>query len=147
MQHSFSSKWLLFVLAFLIQACSKDDLAKYEGEYSFTTKVADYNQYPVLYDTILSTGTVKEISSSVLEVNIAEHIMGDTVVGLFLPGPVQIKVDKDGKISIANEKFGDFLKVSGQFEGTEKLTMKEEMCSPYYGAISTVWVEGIRIHQ
>lgn len=142
------ANWLLFVAVFLIQACSEDNLEKYEGEYSFTSNVTQYYKFPGMYDTIVySTGTIKELSSTVLEINYTEHITGDTIENLFLPGPVQVKVDKNGKLSPANKNLSAFLSISGQFEGTDKLTMTLEMSSEYYGKLCTTVVKGTRIQK
>ena len=140
------ANWLLLVAVFLIQACSKDPLEKYEGEYSFVSHVTEH--FPSTGDTIIySTGSIKEVSSSVLEINYMGNSKGYSGVILIMPGQVQVKVDKDGKISPAIEYPDDIVTITGQFEDSDKLTMTLGMNSEYYGKLSTTVVKGTRIQK
>ena len=139
------SIFLFLVLPFLIQSCSKDNLKKYEGDYSFTTKVRNYYKSSFSSDTIInSIGTIKELDKSTLEINYMSQIIGDLRKDIFMLGIVKVTVDNDGNISPANGNYGYDISVTGKFEGVDKLSMIIEVNSEQYGKLSTEEIAGIR---
>ena len=137
---------LLLSLIFFFQSCSKDILKKYEGDFSFSTKVTDYYKSKMVSkDTIIkSTGTITEIDKSTLRINYGTIIQGDSRNGFFMLGTVNVKVDSDGNISTANGNHGYDISTTGKFDGNDRLSMIIEMSSEQYGNLSTEVVDGIR---
>jgi hypothetical protein len=140
------TRLLLVGLFFLLQSCSKDALKKYEGDFSFITKVTDYSQLKMTArDTIInSTGTITEVDGSTLRINYGTNIQGDLPLDFFMPGTVDVKVDNDGNISSANGNYGYDISATGKFDGTDKLTMIIEVNSWQYGKLTTNVVNGSR---
>jgi hypothetical protein len=137
---------ILLGLILFLQSCNKDLLKKYEGEFSFSTKVTDYYKSTMISkDTIInSTGTNTEIDKSTLRINYGTKIQGDSRNGFFILGTVEVKVDNDGNISLANGNYGYDISITGEFDGTDKLSMIIEVSSEQYGKLTTNVVDGIR---
>jgi len=137
---------ILLGVIFFFPSCSKNLLKKYEGDFSFSTKVTDYYKSTMFSkDTIInSTGTITEIDKSTLRINYGTQIQGDSRNGFFMLGTVEVKVDNDGNISPANGNYGYDISITGKFDGTDKLSMIIEVSSEQYGKLTTNVVDGIR---
>ena len=137
---------ILLGLIFFFQACTKDMLKKYEGDFSFSTKVTEYYKSTLFSrDTIInSTGTITEIDKSTLRINYGTQIQGDSQNVFFMLLTVVVKVDNDGNITPANGNNCYDTSITGKFEGTNKLSMVIEVSSEQYGRLTTNAVDGIR---
>jgi hypothetical protein len=137
---------LLVGLIFTFQSCKKDPLKKYEGDFSFTTKVTDHSgTMMVLKDTVIrSTGAVTEIDKSTLRIDYGTTILKDLRNDFFMLGTVDVNVGDDGNLSQANSNIGYEISVTGKFAGTDSLIMTVVVSSMQYGWLTTNVVKGIR---
>jgi hypothetical protein len=122
-------------------------LKKYEGDFSFSTKVTDYSKSKMISkDTFIkSTGTITEIDKSTLRINYGTNIQGDSRNDFFMLGTVDVNVDNGGNISTANGNYGYDISTTGKFDGTNRFSMIIEVSSGQYGKITTNAVDGVRI--
>ncbi len=139
--------FLLTGMIFFLYSCSKDNLKKYEGDFSFSTKVTNLSKSKMASgDTIIhSTGIITEIDKSTLRINYGSSIPGDSRDDFFMLVTVDVHVDNDGNITTASGNYGNDLSATGKFDGTDKFSMIIEIGPEHYGRITANAVDGVRI--
>ncbi len=138
----------LICAIFLISACTKDDIKKYEGDFSFRIKATKYyNDALASTDTIInSVGTIVEVDKTTLKINYVSQNQADSWSGgCFLLGNVDVKVNNEGYITPAGGNTGYDLTIIGKFIGADSLSMTIEAGTPQLGKITTNVVDGKRI--
>jgi len=138
--------FLLLGMIFFLSSCSKDNLKKYEGDFSFSTKVTKlYKSKMASGDTVIhSTGTITKINKSTLRINYGSDISGNSRDGFVMLVTIDVHVDNDGTISTAPGFYANVLSTTGKFDGTDKFSMFIEIGSEHYGSITNA-VDGVRI--